>query len=194
MAAYEWLMSNAQSPSLNSENLAQNRGWLILGGILTLFVGFSAMTFPMLYTILLARLLGWFALVSGVLALVLAIRGKQEGHRLMEGLLGIIRIGAGIAMLACVTSSVKVITLILAIFLFAEGISLCFSAFSMRLKPGWFWVLINGIASLALGLMVYAGWPSSGVRVLGLLLGINLLMHGFSLLALGLSARKPAAA
>jgi len=42
--------------------------------------------------------------------------------------------------------------------------------------------------------MVYNRWPSGSTAILGLLFGINLLLNGTSLLALGFSARKPATA
>jgi uncharacterized membrane protein HdeD (DUF308 family) len=55
-------------------------------------------------------------------------------------------------------------------------------------------MLFSGLASFILGIMVYNRWPSGTTAVLGLLFGINLLFSGTSLLALGLSARRPATA
>ena len=43
----------------------------------------------------------------------------------------------------------------------------------MREHSGWVWTLINGIAALVLGIMVYNRWPSNSAWVLGLLYGIN---------------------
>ena len=87
-----------------------------------------------------------------------------------------------------------VITFIFAIFLIVEGVFLSVTAFTMRATPGWVWMLISGIASLFLGVIVYNHWPSDSTAILGLFFGINLLFNGSSLLALGLSARKPTAA
>ena len=61
----------------------------------------------------------------------------------------------------------------------------------MRAHQGWIWTLISGLAALALGVMIYVRWPSSSAVVLGTLFGINLIFNGTSLLALGLSARRP---
>ena len=180
--------------SSSANDLSKSRGWLIIGGILSIFVGFSAMGSPLLFSLVIARFLGLFLLVSGVISLVLAIVGKHKGHRVMEALLGLIRIAAGVLLLNCLPSSVAIITLIFAIYLVAEGVSTSLTAFRMRATPGWGWMLFSGLASFILGIMVYNRWPSGSTAILGLLFGINLLLNGTSLLALGFSARKPATA
>ena len=187
-------MSNDTSLTSAATDLSKSRGWLIAGGILSIFVGFSAIGSPLVFSLVIAQLLGLFALVSGVISLALAIFGKHKGHRVLEAFSGLIRIAAGIVLLNCLTSSVLMITLIFAIFLIIEGVSMSVAAFAMRATPGWVWMLISGVASLVLGVMVYIRWPSDSAWVLGLLFGINLIFNGSSLLALGLAARKPASA
>jgi len=181
-----------ESSSANA--LSKSRGWLIIGGILSIFLGFSAMGSPLLFSLVIARFLGLFALISGIIALGVAIFGKHQGHRVLEGLVGIIRIVAGVLLLNCLPTSVAIITLIFAFYLVVEGVSMAITAFKMRATPGWGWMLFSGLASLILGMMVYSRWPSGSIAVLGLFFGISLLFHGTSLLALGFSARKPATA
>jgi uncharacterized membrane protein HdeD (DUF308 family) len=181
---------NENTPSASS--LSHSRGWLIAGGLLSIFVGFLAIGSPLFFSLVLARFLGIFALVSGVMALFLAIFSKQVTHRVLEALLAAIRIIAGIVLLRCLASSIAVITLILAIFLIVEGIFSIIGAFKMRQHHGWIWTLINGIAALILGVMVYVRWPSNSVWVLGLFFGIHMLFNGMSLLMLGMAAPKPA--
>jgi len=89
---------------------------------------------------------------------------------------------------------VAVITLIFAIFLVAEGVSMAVTAFNMRGTPGWGWMLFSGLVSIVLGMMVFNRWPSGSAAILGLFFGISLLFNGASLLALGFSARQPATA
>jgi uncharacterized membrane protein HdeD (DUF308 family) len=115
---------------------------------------------------------------------------RRGGHRFAEGLSGVIRILAGIILLRCIGSSVAIITLILAGYLAAEGGVAIFGALKLRGNAGWVWTLINGLASLVLGFMVFSRWPKNSVAVLGLLFGIHALFSGVSRLVLGLSARK----
>lgn len=187
-------MTTENSLTTSAQHLSKSRGWLIAGGILSIFVGFSAIGSPLLFSLVIAQLLGLFALISGVISLGLAIFGKHKGHRIFEALSGILRIVAGIVLLNCLASSVAVITLILASFLVIEGICVAVAAISMRANAGWFWMLLSGVASLVLGVMVFNRWPSDSAWVLGLLFGINVIFNGTSLLALGLAAGKPTAA
>jgi len=183
-------MSENSAPSTPHAKLSQSRGWLIFGGIFSIFVGFFAMGSPLLFSVVIAQFLGIFALVSGVLALGLAIFGKHVAHRVLDGLLAVIRIIAGIVLLRCLASGIAVITLILAIFLMVEGVSFIVGAIQMRSHRGWVWMLINGIAALVLGGMVYARWPGDSAWILGLFYGINSIFWGVSLLTLGLGAPK----
>lgn len=177
-----------------SPDLSKSRGWLIFGGILSILVGFMAMGSPLMFSIVIAQLIGIFALVSGCISLSLALFGKHATHRVLGAILALIRIAAGVILLRCVASSIAVITLILAIFLIVEGVSFIIGSLRMRDQKGWIWTLINGIAALALGLMIYAHWPSDSAAMIGLLYGINSLFWGMSLLMLGFAAPKPAAA
>jgi uncharacterized membrane protein HdeD (DUF308 family) len=50
-----------------ASTLSHSRGWLIAGGLLSIFVGFLAMgSPPLFFSVVLAQFLGIFALVSGV--------------------------------------------------------------------------------------------------------------------------------
>lgn len=187
-------MSTSPTLPVNPNGLHASRGWLIVGGLLSIFVGFSAMGSPLLFSFVIAQFLAIFALVSGVISLALAIFGKHSTHRVLEALSGIIRIAAGVVLLMCLTSSVMVITLVFAVYLIAEGIFLAVASLNLRSNPGWIWTLISGIAAIILGFMVYARWPSDSAWVLGLFFGINMIFNGTSLLALGLAAGKPSAA
>jgi uncharacterized membrane protein HdeD (DUF308 family) len=166
----------------------KDKGWLITGAILSLFVGFLALSSPILFSFLIVRLLGVFALVSGVISLLIAIFGKNIAPRWINAVFALVRIVAGLALLSCIPSGVALLTLVLAAFFVIEGVFAIFGAFKIRQQPGWIPLLLNGIVTLALGLMVYYHWPTGSVWILGFFFGINLLFHGFALLMLGLSA------
>lgn len=145
---------------------------------------------PYVFSIIIAQWLGIAVLVVGAISLAMAIFGKHTGHRFAEGLSGVIRIIAGIILLRCIGSSVAIITLILAGYLAAEGVIAIIGALKLRGNKGWVWTLINGLAALILGLMVFSRWPNNTTAILGLLFGIHVFFSGVSNLVLGLSARK----
>lgn len=165
-----------------------SRVWVIIGAILSIIVGLLALSSPLLFSLLIVRLLGVFALVSGVISLFVAVFGKNVVPRGLNIIFALIRIGAGVALLSCLQSGLNFITLVFAAYLVIEGIFSILGAFKIRERRGWIFMLLSGIATLVLGLMVYAHWPSSSAWVLGFFLGINLLFHGFAQLMLGLFA------
>lgn len=183
-------MSSNTLPANPDPTWSLSRGWLIFGGFFSIFVGFVAIGSPLVFSIVIAQLLGIFALVSGVVSIILAIVGKNSTHRVMEAISGLIRIAAGIALLVCLASSIAVITLILAIFLAVEGAVAVVGAIQLRGNAGWIWTLINGIAAMALGIMIYYRWPNDSAAVLGTFFGIYSLFTGMSRLMLGMSAPK----
>lgn len=168
----------------------KSRAWLITGAILSLIVGFLALSSPILFSFLIVRLLGVFALVSGVISLLIAIFGKDVAPRWLNAVFALVRIVAGLALLYCIPSGLRVLTLVFAVFLMVDGAFGILGAFKIRAQRGWIVLLFNGVITLVLGLMVYAHWPTGSVWILGFFFGISLLCHGFALLRLGLSASK----
>jgi uncharacterized membrane protein HdeD (DUF308 family) len=55
--------------------------------------------------------------------------------------------------------------------------------------PGWGWQAADGVITFVLGLLVLAGWPTSGLWVIGLFLGIDLILYGGAWIALALGLR-----
>jgi uncharacterized membrane protein HdeD (DUF308 family) len=82
------------------------------------------------------------------------------------------------------------LTLIIAAALVAAGAVRTVMALQMRNTRGWPLLLIGGILSVILGAMIFAGWPASGLWVLGLFVAIELIMQGVTCITLALAARR----
>lgn len=177
-----------------NNDMQPSRTLLIASGILFLLVGFAAMALPVLFTAVIVQVLAIFILLSGVVTLGMALMGKHQNYRLLEIISGIIRIAAGIALLSCLKSGAIIITMAFAIYLVVEGLFVIIASLKMRSTPCWKWKLVNGIAALTLGILVFLRWPSSSFTVLGIFFGINLVLNGASQLALGLASRNQATA
>jgi uncharacterized membrane protein HdeD (DUF308 family) len=54
--------------------------------------------------------------------------------------------------------------------------------------PSWSWVLANGVLTVLLGVAIWQQWPASGLWVIGICVGIDLIVNGvtWSVLAFGL--------
>ena len=85
-------------------------------------------------------------------------------------------------------------TMLLALYFLVDGISEIVAAFRIKPDQGWGWVLFNGIIAVLLGLMIWRQWPVSGAWAIGLLVGIHILITGWSMIILGSGARRVAGA
>jgi uncharacterized membrane protein HdeD (DUF308 family) len=53
--------------------------------------------------------------------------------------------------------------------------------------PNWGWALVSGIVAFALGVSLVRGWQTTSLWFLGLVIGIDLIVHGFSWIMFSLS-------
>lgn len=82
-------------------------------------------------------------------------------------------------------SGAVVLTLFLGIFFLVIGICKLLLSFFWKMRPGWKWLFFAGVFSLFLGLLVIFGLPGTAVWAVGLMLGIDLILFGITLIALG---------
>jgi heme/copper-type cytochrome/quinol oxidase subunit 1 len=118
----------------------------------------------------------------------LPVIGKFGGV-LWQVLLAIVYGIAGIYMLMNPLLGVLSVTLLLAVFLLAEGILEIALYFRIRRVRHGGWILFDGIVTLILGILIWAHWPSSSVWVIGTLVGISLMFSGISRFMLSLAVR-----
>ena len=103
--------------------------------------------------------------------------------------MGLLYLVNGYLIIDSPVSGTLAITLLLAAMLIFLGTLRIIAALVLRFHH-WGWPLLNGIISLLLGVMIYKQWPASGLWVIGLFIGIELIFNGWSwvMLAIGLHA------
>ncbi len=172
------------------EALSRNWGWLLALGILMIILGVVAMAAPVVATIAIQVMLGWLLVISGIAEGIHAFMVKEWRGFLLELLSAVLYLGVGLLLLVDPLKGALALTLILAVFLLVEGIFKIITALRVRDHRGWGWLLASGIVSVILGVLIWAQWPASGLWVIGLLVGIQLLFTGWSLVMLALAARS----
>lgn len=178
-------MDNVSQPS------TAGRIWYILGGILSIFVGFFAIGRPGVAALAVTQVVGIIALASGLVLFFAALFGKARQHRLLDFLSAVLRVLVGLMLLENLLQGVLVLTLVLGSVFIVEGIAGIFLGFKLRGKnPAWGWVALNGVVSLVLGGMLIAQFPDSALWAIGLLFGINCLFSGFALIMYGTAMHK----
>lgn len=163
------------------QNIRDHRGWFILQGFLFIILGFLAAILPGLTAISAAILVGALLLVTGVLQLVASIRAKMHWWSFLSALLSLLM--GGWMLWMPLTGALSLVVLA-AIFLAAEGLFEILLALKFRPARNWGWMMVSGIASLMLFVVLWMGFPTLSLMYLGLIIAINFIFYGVSLLML----------
>lgn len=168
--------------------LRKNWGWLLVLGIILLALGVIALLDSVLVTAVSMLFFGWILIIAGIVEGVQTFRHRRSGHLFLHVLNTILSIVVGIMLLLNPLTGALVLTLLLAIYFTVAGIFRIITAASIRV-PGWGWALFNGIVTLILGILVWAHWPSTGLWIIGLFIGIDLIVVGWSQIMTAIAAR-----
>ena len=168
-------------------------GWSIALGVLMIVLGFIAVMAPWEAGIAIVLIVGWTVIFSGGAQLFYAFRTHSGGRAILEAILGLIYIGAGIYVLLHPVGGLLAITLLLASFLLVYGVIALVLAFRMRPRRGWGWVLVDGIITILLGILIWIHWPHNTEWVIGTLVGLSIIISGVTRLMVSLAVRKLAA-
>ena len=134
-------------------------------------------------------IIGAMLLLAGVGQIVSGLRQEHFSGKLPPLILGFISALCGVGLFAEPWVGMAFIALILAISFVVEGIYKIVASFSYRPASGWLLLLFSGVVSLVLGLLIWRQWPLSGIYAVGILVGVNLLFTGISLLAVSSTIR-----
>lgn len=165
-----------------AQKLSTHRGWLLVLGIAYVIFGWVAIGYPMAATIAVELLLGYILLVAGIVSIVGAFFSGNWKNLVLILLSGILYLIVGFLLVTNLKEGVIALTLLLAAFLLVEGFFKIINAFQVKTSQNWIWILVSGIASVILGVMIWAEFPQSSAFVIGLLVGIYFLINGFSLI------------
>jgi uncharacterized membrane protein HdeD (DUF308 family) len=169
--------------------IIHNWGWFLAFGVGLALLGILAIVRSVAATIVSMLFFGWLLLMAAGIEIVQAIMvGKWAGlfqHWLHAVLFGVL--GALIIRRPMVTA--EILTLLMGMFFLVAGLLQLITPFMVSL-PDWGWHALNGIITLALGGLLLAQWPVSGLRVIGLFIGIELISYGVAWIALALKLRS----
>jgi len=161
-------------------------------GIVLSVLGLAAIVVPPIAGLVATLFLGWLFLIAGVVGLVATLRARQApgfGWSLLSALVAVI---AGAVLLWNPLQGLVTLTYVLIAFFIVDGILIIGLAIAHRrqLSGKWEWMMVNGVIDLILAGIVISGLPGTLVWALGLLVGIDMVFGGASLIAMALEARK----
>jgi uncharacterized membrane protein HdeD (DUF308 family) len=163
----------------------------LVEGIILLVLGLAAIIVPQFATLAVAIFLGWLFLIGGVVGLVSTFwmrRAPGFGWSLLSAVLAMV---AGVVLIGWPVGGALSLTLVLIAYFVIESVaSIMFALEHKRALSGrWGWMLASGIVDLILGCIILAGLPGAALWIVGLLVGVNMVFGGTSLIAMALHAR-----
>ena len=162
------------------EVLARKNDQLFWGGVALALVGLLALLFPVVSTFVIARVVGWLLVFSGLLTIWDAFTVEGTGAFFGELLIGLLKLALGVYLLRHPDVSVVVLTLLLAAVFMIDGAVQVAMAFELRPLDEWVWMLLAGLISIGVGLLIAAEVPRFSLIAVGIYIGISFLSTGIA--------------
>ena len=159
-------------------------------GIVMMVLGFLAIAVPNLATLAVEIFVGWLFFVGGIFRAVSVWHSRQAPGFAWSLLTAVLSVVLGLILILRPLEGALTLTMVLVAFFVIEGIASIIGAIEHRQHlRSWGWVLVSGIIDLLLAYLIWQGWPSSASWAIGLLVGVDMLFLGLSLVMTALAAR-----
>jgi len=166
--------------------------WLLLLGVLMAVCGTAVLAFPGLTAMTSASvviMLGIILMIAGLGTIITAFWAGRWSGLLVQLLIGILYLVAGISIADRPGQSTVFLTMFLAAMFIVGGIFRVTAALVIRF-PHWGWTLLNGVVTMLLGIIIFRHFPEAALWLIGTLVGVDLLLQGWSWIALALAIRQ----
>ncbi|MFI0434652.1 MAG: HdeD family acid-resistance protein [Parachlamydiaceae bacterium] len=164
------------------------KSFLILG-ILLMMLGGGIIASSYNTSIFSIIILGLFLIGGGMIQIMQSILARKWNGLFLSLFLGLFYIITGFMCITKPATAAITITFWISAFFFMVGLFKVLAALILRFDR-WKWVFFNGAITFLLGMMIYADWPLSGLWVMALFIGVDLILAGWTWVLLALSARK----
>lgn len=161
-------------------------------GAIAIFFGILCMLAPGLTGISIALIVGFFVLAGGFARIFWAFKAGSLGKGLLTFVLGVLTVICGLMLVTDPVLASGFLTIMLAFYLFVDGIAEIVAGNQRRPQPGSGWMIFGGVLSLLLGAMIWSQYPLSGAWAIGILLGIKLFSVGLIMITGGAVIRSAA--
>ena len=168
---------NAETPVLQKVSSSMRlMGWL------SIIFGALAIAMPWIAGQSILLMVGILVIAAGIMRMIWAFQAGSLGKGVLVFLIGVLTLLAGFAVVANPLMSSAILTIMLSIYFFVDGLSEFFAAFSLQEGKGW--LLFDAVVTVLLGIMLFTGFPLAGTVAIGVFLGIKLIFVGVTMLSI----------
>ena len=183
------------SPHSLGEAIERLRGkWAAITafGVLLVILGFAALFFSLIATIVTVTLNGVLFLIAGAAEVGIGMHSRTWGRFFLWVIGGLLYIAIGLLCIVNPILASVALTLVLGAALIAAGLVRAFLAFQLPADQPRALVFVAAAVTILLGLIIVSHWPLDSIYVLGTLLGVDLLFHGVGWVSFGVGLRPQA--
>lgn len=180
---------NTEVRPLSRKQLQQNWGWYLALGIGLVILGTLATFYAWTTTLFSVVYLGFLLIILGIFEGTQSLKISEWSNSFLHLFLGVLYTIAGLYMVWDPGINALSLTLLLAIFFVVSGILKIIFA-TINEIPHKMWLIANGVITTLLGILIWEQWPISGLWAIGLLVGIDILFTGWTLIMLSLAAKN----
>jgi len=169
--------------------IVQYWGWFLAFGIGVLILGIAGVVRSVQATVASMLFFGWLLVLASAIEIAQAVMVGHWAGFFQHLLAGILFGISGLLLVTRPLISAEVLTVFMAMFFLVGGLFQVIGSIAVAL-PGWGWQVADGLITLVLGLLILGQWPASGLWVIGLFIGIDLIFYGFAWIVLALGLRS----
>lgn len=164
---------------------------VLVEGTLLVVLGAAAIVAPFVAGLVAAVLVAWLLIFSGLLGLSTSWSMRKVQGATWSAVSSVLTLLVGIAVFVWPIGGLVSLTLILGAYFTIDGVGTIASSLQHR-KAGtgnWGWLLLSGVLDLLLAAAVIVLQPGVNAWLVGLVVGVDLVFAGASLIAMGWAAR-----
>src|SRR5690606_23943406 len=170
--------------------IGQHWKLFLVQGIVMVILGVIAIALPNIATLAITIMIGWLFVIGGIVRAISIWRSREAPGFWLSLLTAVLAIVLGLILLLNPPEGVLTLTVVLIVLFVFEGLASIVMALEFRRHiRQWGWMLFSGILDLILAYLIFQGWPSTAEWAIGLLVGINMVFVGVSLIMTALAGR-----
>ena len=155
-------------------------GWFLSLGIALTFFGVACIVLDVIATFATVLVFGLLLLISGIFQLIHSFRTGTWSGFFLYLLSALFRGFTGYLLVRYPLMGAEGLTLVLASFLIVAGLFRAIGSGIVRF-PLWGWFVFSGVVTTALGAMLLAQMPVSGIWFVGFAVGLDLMFDGIAM-------------
>ncbi|NGM67602.1 HdeD family acid-resistance protein [Natronolimnobius sp. AArcel1] len=181
---------NTVTTTSDAEQIQTEWRTLAIAGGLIAIAGLLALVAPFATGIALTYVLGALLVVGGIIHAGHAFTVGDWTGRFWQLALAVVSVIAGIILLVNPMVGLVSLTLLVIAYLVVDGAAELWMSIRMSGESGRGWIAASGVVSLVLAAFLWAGFPVDATWLIGAVVGVALLMTGFSMIAVAYSGRR----